>query len=74
MTILIKFLVKNTMEKKLRTILIVLSIAISSAIFFSSVALSNSLVKMFEERMKQFYGNTHIVIETNEKSKEPFLA
>jgi len=62
------------MEKKLRTILIVLSIAISSAIFFSSVALSNSLVKMFEERMKQFYGNTHIVIETNEKSKEPFFS
>lgn len=68
MGIIIKYILKNISEKKLRTFLIVFSITISSALFFSSSALSGSLVQMFNERMKQFYGTSDFMIHAGGKS------
>ena len=62
MNIILKYILKSMYEKKLRTFLIILSIAISSALIFASSSITGSLVKMFHERMKQFYGSSDFII------------
>jgi putative ABC transport system permease protein len=74
MRIIVKFILKNIYEKKFRTILILVSIMLSSALFFASNALQDTMVKMFSDRMKQYYGDTDIVIHSNEKSPSSFLS
>ena len=41
---------------------------LSSALFFASNAMQGTIVKMFSDRMKQYYGDTDILIHSNEKS------
>lgn len=74
MKIIIKFILKNIYEKKLRTFLIVLSIAISAALFFASSAVSDTAIQMYVEKMSQFYGNAEIVVEPGSKSLSPFFS
>jgi putative ABC transport system permease protein len=60
--IIVKFILKNAWEKKVRTFLIIFSIMISSALIFSSNALTDSITKMHVERMRQYFGNADIII------------
>ncbi|HEX2945989.1 MAG TPA: FtsX-like permease family protein [Clostridia bacterium] len=62
MGIIVKHILKSILEKKLRTVLILFSVAVSSALIFASSAISGSLVSMFNERMKQYYGTSDFVI------------
>lgn len=71
--IIFKFVLKNIMEKKFRTFLIVFSIMISSALFFASTAISGTMGKMYAERLKQYFGTSDILIEQGEKSPSPFF-
>lgn len=73
MGIVIKFILKNIYEKKFRTFLIIVSIMLSSALFFSSGAMTNTMTKMYVDRIRQFYGNTDLVITANEKSPSQFF-
>lgn len=61
--ILIRFILKNAWEKKIRTFLIIFSIMIASALIFASNALTDSIGKMHEERMRQYFGNADIIIQ-----------
>lgn len=74
MSIVIKFILKNIYEKKFRTFLIILSITLSSALFFASNAMQGTVVKMYTDRMKQYYGNSDIIIHANEKSPSSFFS
>lgn len=65
MKIIFKYILKSMAEKKLRTFLILISVAISSALFFASSAISTSMVSMFNERMKQYYGSCDFMIHGN---------
>jgi putative ABC transport system permease protein len=58
MGIILKYIIKNIAEKKLRTFLVIFSVAVSSALFFASSAITGSLVNMFSERMQQYYGSS----------------
>ncbi|MCX7710259.1 MAG: ABC transporter permease [Clostridia bacterium] len=73
MGIIIRFLFKNILDKKLRTFLIVLSIIISSAVFFASLAISGSLMKMFTSTITEFIGNADLVVTATEKSPTRFM-
>ncbi|MCX7711021.1 MAG: FtsX-like permease family protein [Clostridia bacterium] len=73
MSIIIKFILRNIKEKKFRTFLIVFSIVISSALYFASSAMSDTMVKMFEDRMRNYYGNADILIFSNQKSPSSFF-
>lgn len=73
MGIIIRFILKNIKEKKFRTFLIVFSIVISSALFFASSAMSDTMVKMFEGRMRNYFGNADITIFANQKSPSSFF-
>ncbi|HEX2944345.1 MAG TPA: FtsX-like permease family protein [Clostridia bacterium] len=71
MKIIIKFILKNMYEKKLRTFLILFSIILSSALFFAAQAITDNVVDMFLTDSKQFYGNADIMVfpETNSPSE-----
>ncbi|MCX7711020.1 MAG: FtsX-like permease family protein [Clostridia bacterium] len=73
MWIIIKFALKNIYEKKLRTLLILLSITISSAVFFASNAISDTVMMMYKDTIIGYYGSTDIVIESTPKSQNPFF-
>ncbi|MDP4094326.1 MAG: ABC transporter permease [Bacillota bacterium] len=73
MSIVTKFILKNISEKKFRSFLILFSIIISTALFFSSNAITNSVGKMFTERVKSFYGSTDVLVQSNSNSASPFF-
>lgn len=73
MGIVIRFILKNIYEKKLRTFLLVFSILISSSLFFSSLAISDNVVDIFLSDARQYYGTSDLIIHQNENSPSPFL-
>jgi len=73
MGIIIKFIIKNIFEKKLRTFLILLSIIISSAVFFSSIAISGSLVSIIADTFRGAVGDSDIMIFPSEESNSPYV-
>ena len=74
MGIIAKFTLKNILEKRFRTLLILGSIIIATALFFASSAISNTLNKMFTEKLMQQYGKSEIIITPNSKSPSNFFS
>ena len=70
--IIIKFMIK-TLKKKLRTFLIILSITLSTALFFASNALSTTLSDMFIRQIRAQIGSAQIIIHENEFSPTPYV-
>lgn len=71
--IIVKFLMRSICEKKLRTFLILFSIMLSSALFFASQAITDSVSNMFIADAKQQLGATDIVIYPGDDSPRQFL-
>jgi putative ABC transport system permease protein len=71
--IIVKFLMRSICEKKLRTFLILFSITLSSALFFASQAITDSVSNMFIADAKQQLGATDIVIYPGDDSPRQFL-
>lgn len=63
MKIILRFLLRNIREKKLRSFLVVFAIAISSALFFATAALGTNLEMAFEKMFTKESGNAEIVME-----------
>lgn len=74
MGIIIKFTLRNIREKKLRTFLILLSIILSSALFFASTAISTTVEMMIMEQMQKYIGNADIIVTAGEKAKTGFIS
>ncbi len=74
MGIVVKFILKNIWEKKFRTFLMVFSIMLSAALYFASGALQNTMIKMQENRLMQYYGNAELLIQADEKSPSRFIS
>jgi len=72
--IIVRFILKNIYGKKLRTLLILFSIILSTALFFASMAIGNTIMKMYEDRIKQFYGQTDIRIQPTDGSPTQFMS
>jgi putative ABC transport system permease protein len=62
MGIILKFIFTSIRERKFRTFLILFSISLSSALFFASNALSQTLQEMYVAVMKKYYGSSNVVI------------
>ncbi|NLM37624.1 MAG: FtsX-like permease family protein [Firmicutes bacterium] len=73
MGIIIKFVLKNIWEKKLRTLLILISVMLSSALFFATEALSDTAKDLFIERMKVYYGTADLLIYATHNSPSNFF-
>lgn len=74
MSIIVKFTLRNIREKKLRTFLILLSIILSSALFFASTAISTTVEMMIMEQMRKYIGNADITVSAGEQSKTGFIS
>lgn len=73
LNLIMKFILKNIKEKKFRTFLIIFSITASSALFFASLAISNTFEKNYIGSLRNIVGNSDIYITSNKKSKYPFI-
>ncbi|MDD3706208.1 MAG: FtsX-like permease family protein [Clostridiaceae bacterium] len=69
MSIIIKFTLKNIKEKKLRTFLILLSIILSSALFFASTAISTTVEMMIMDQVRKYIGSADIIVMAGERAK-----
>ena len=73
MRVILKYVVRNMCGRKVRTILVITAIMISSGMFFASMSISGTLVKMQADRWRQNYGYSDIVIQKNFDSPSPFF-
>ncbi len=73
MGIIIKFIVKNIQEKKLRTFLILFSVSLSAALVFASFALSGTIEQTVIEQVKKYIGSADIMIWANQKSPSQYF-
>lgn len=73
MGIILKYLLRNIAEKKFRTIIAVLSIAISAALLFASTSVTDTVVKMFTDNAKRYTGSADVVVRGDELSPSPFF-
>lgn len=62
MSIFLKYLLRNIAEKKFRTLLVIVAIAVSAGLFFATSAISTTSKEMMKDRVRQFAGNSDIVI------------
>lgn len=74
MGIIFKFALKNIVEKKFRTFLILFSVIMSTALFFASGAMSGSVEKMIVDRIRNSFGSAEITIYANSKSPSPYFS
>ncbi|MGG7097124.1 ABC transporter permease [Clostridium sardiniense] len=73
MRILFTYLFKNMWEKKLRSLLIILAVGITTAMTFASFGTSDNFKKMVTEKNKAEFGDANIIIAQKESSNNPFL-
>ncbi|MCK4258382.1 MAG: FtsX-like permease family protein [Halanaerobiales bacterium] len=73
MSILIKFVLQNIKEKKMRTFLILFSISLSSALLFASLAISSTIEKGHEALLRNFFGSAEIEIYADKDSPSTFF-
>ncbi|MCW3488509.1 FtsX-like permease family protein [Dethiobacter alkaliphilus] len=73
MNIIIRFVLRNIAEKKLRTLLIISAIMISTALFFASTAISGTIERMFLEQMQTRVGESDLVVMAGENQASPFF-
>lgn len=61
------------LDKKLRTILILVSIMISSALFFATNGFSTTMASLYQEGMKKYFGSAEIMVTTEENASSLFF-
>ncbi len=67
MQIILKYLIKSITEKKMRTFLVVLAVALAGALYLASTALTDSVVQMQTDKVRATAGNVEIQIYAGEK-------
>ena len=71
MLVILRFLFRTIRERKLRSVLLVLSVAVSAALYFASTALTTSLAAMYADRLQDAYGSAEIVVEPHPRFWSP---
>ncbi|MBB6216727.1 putative ABC transport system permease protein [Anaerosolibacter carboniphilus] len=73
MKIMMKFLLRNIREKKFRTFLILLSITLSTALFFASIGMSDNIAKMYLKEIQKTLGSAEIIIYADKDSPSNYF-
>jgi len=73
MGIMIKYLFRNLREKKFRTFIAVMSIAISAALLFASTSVTDTVVQMYTDSAKRYTGDADLVVRPKADSPSPFF-
>lgn len=72
--IIIKCILKNIKEKKLRTFLIILSITLSSALFLASITNSKNMVDVRKKQIEAQVGTADIYFSKSQRSDNYFFS
>ncbi len=73
MRIIIKYILKNLWEKKLRTLLILFSVMAACGLFFSSSTIGDTFAQLYINRIQVYYGQTDIIIQPDERSPSQWI-
>lgn len=68
MAIIIKFIARNIWEKKLRTLLILFSICLSTALLFSSLSISQNIAQVYMKQIRSQIGDSELTIYAGKDS------
>lgn len=68
MNLILRFLLRNIAEKKGRTVLIVLSVMLSSALLLATTGMTTTMKDLFARRLSQYYGSAQILIHSERGS------
>lgn len=68
-----KYIIKNILEKKFRTFIILISVTLSAALFFASSAMSGTMAGMYESQVKMQTGKADLLIYANDQSPSHFF-
>lgn len=74
MLVAFRYVLRTLVERKLRTALLVLSVAVSAGLFFASIALTTSLAGMYADRLQETYGSAEIVVEPHPRWRSAFIS
>lgn len=74
MTSIIKHILRNIMEKKLRTLIVILTIVLATAIIFIGLSLNKTINDTYLTMVKGANGNSDIVITKDSNEADPFYA
>ncbi len=74
MSIIVKFILRNIKEKKFRTFLILISIMMSSALVFASLAISTTAEDMIIDNYRKFFGSADITVNAGMNMKNSFIS
>lgn len=73
MLIILKFLIKNILEKKSRTMLVILSIAISTALSLATLVMSSNIQTMYSNQITKSFGEADLMITKADNSENMFF-
>lgn len=73
MSIILKFVLRNIKEKKLRTFLIVISIMASTALFFAANGIASTLKETQINIARSVFGSAEIMITAGQESPAPYF-
>lgn len=73
MKILLKYVLKNMKEKKFRLFLILLSIILSSALFFASTSISENVAQIYAKQMRTYTGDSDITIHSANDARSQYF-
>ncbi|KUG05149.1 putative abc transporter integral membrane protein [hydrocarbon metagenome] len=73
MAIIIKFISKNIWEKKLRTLLILFSICLSTALLFSSLGISQNIAQVYLKQIRSQIGDAELTIYAGKDSPSRYF-
>ncbi|UZW14209.1 FtsX-like permease family protein [Clostridium pasteurianum] len=73
MNIILKFVLRNIKEKKLRTFLVVISIMASTALFFAANGIASTLKEAQINIAKSAFGSSEIMITAGQESPSPYF-
>lgn len=68
MNILLKYIYRNILEKKLRTVLVIFSVALSTSLFFATSSVSDSFQAIYESKIREQIGSADVYISGDSAS------
>ncbi len=71
--IIIKFIARNIWEKKLRTLLILFSICLSTALLFSSLGISQNIAQVYLKQIRGQIGDAEITVYAGKDSPSRYF-
>lgn len=74
MNVLLLYIGRNLVEKPARAALVLFSIVLSTALFLASDCITDTLVKMYSDKMMRTVGTADILVTSPDSRKTPFFS